>query len=97
MRHAGDSDGELMELLLCVEDSFALDGRGLVLVPDVRLPPSGHPPALAVIVERPNGTRLLADAELRLDHFRPGGYKRIICLPALNKADVPVGSKVWKA
>lgn len=97
MRQAGDSDGKLMELLLCVEDRFALDGRGLVLAPDVPLPPSGHPPALAVIVERPDGTRLLAEAELRLEHFRPGGYKLIVCLPALKKADVPVGSRVWKA
>ncbi|OWQ77101.1 hypothetical protein CEE57_01690 [Stenotrophomonas maltophilia] len=97
MRHACDADGRLMELLLCVEDRFALDGRGLVLAPDAPLPSSGYPPALTVIVERPDGTRLLAEAELRLDHFRPGGYKLIVCLPALKKAHVPVGSRVWKA
>ncbi len=81
---------------MCVEDRFAVDGRGLVLAPDVPLPPGGHIPALTVIVERPDGTRLLAEAELRLDHFRPGGYKLVVCLPALKKADVPVGSRVWK-
>jgi hypothetical protein len=47
--------------------------------------------------ERPDGTRLPAEAELRLDHFRPGGYKLIAYLPTLTTADVPVGSRVWEA
>lgn len=85
-----------MELLPSVEDRFMLTGRGLVLAPDLPLPHGKHNPAIAVIVERPDGTSLPTEAELRLDHFRPGGYKLIVYLPALEKADVPVGSKVWK-
>lgn len=85
-----------MELLLSVEDHFMLTGRGLVLAPDVPLAHGNDNPVCAVIVERPDGTRLPAMAELRLDHFRPAGYKLIVCLPRLNKTDVPVGSKIWK-
>ncbi len=85
-----------MELLLRVEDRFMLTNRGLVLAPDLPLPHGKQSPVLAVIVERPDGTRLSTEAELRLDHFRPGGYKLIVYLPALEKADVPVGSRVWK-
>lgn len=97
MRHADDSEENLMELLLRVEDRFMLTGRGLVLAPDLTLPLGKHNSVLAVIVERPDGTRLLAEAELCLDHFRPGGYKLLAYLPTLTKADVPVGSRVWKA
>jgi hypothetical protein len=85
-----------MELLLSVEDRFLLAGRGLVLAPDLPLPYGKSNLVFTVIVERPDGTRLQAQAELRLDHFRPGGYKLIVHLPRLDKTDVPVGSKVWK-
>lgn len=85
-----------MELLLSVEDRFLLAGRGLILAPDLPLPYGESKPVFTVIVERPGGTRLQAQAELRLDHFRPGGYKLIVHLPGLDKTDVPVGSKVWK-
>ncbi len=85
-----------MELLLSVEDRFLLGGRGLVLAPDLPLQYSESSPVFTVIVECPSGTRLQAQAELRLDHFRPGGYKLIVHLPGLDKTDVPIGSKVWK-
>lgn len=83
-----------MELLL--RDRFLLAGRGLVLVPDLPLPYGKNNPVCTVILERPDGTRLQTEAELRLDHFRPGGYKMIVYLPRLDKADVPVGSKIWR-
>jgi hypothetical protein len=62
-----------MELLLSVEDRFMLTVRGLVLAPDLPLPHGKHNSACAVIVERPVGTRLPAEATLRLDNFRPCG------------------------
>ena len=73
-----------------------LAGRGLVLAPDLPLPYGDSNPVFTVIVKRPDGTRLQAQAELRLDQFRPGGYKLIVHLLGLDKTDVPVGSKVWK-
>ena len=85
-----------MELLLSVEDCFMIAGQGLVLAPDLPLPQSKQSLVCAVIVERPDGTRLPAEAELRLDHFRTSGYKSIVHLLGLDRADVPVGSKVWK-
>lgn len=54
------------------------------------------PPVLALILEGPDGTRLFTEAELRLHHFRPSGYKLIVYLPALEKAGVPVGSSGWR-
>lgn len=85
-----------MELLLSVGDRFLLAGRGLVLAPDLPLPSGESNPVFTVIAERPGGNRLQAQAELRLDHFRPEGYKLIVHLLGLDKTDVPVGSKVWK-
>ncbi|EPG2415704.1 TPA: hypothetical protein UOJ00_003255 [Stenotrophomonas maltophilia] len=66
------------------------------LTSDLPLSHGKKNPVYAVMVEGPDGTRLQAEAELRLDHFRPGGYKLIAYLPRLDKADVPVISKVWK-
>lgn len=83
-----------MELLLSVEDRFLLAGRGLVLAPDLPLPYGESNPVFTVIVECPGGTRLQAQAGLRLDHFRPGGDKLIVHLPGLDRTDVPVVSKV---
>lgn len=58
-----------MELLLSVVDTFMLTGRGLAFWPDFPLLHGKHNAACAVIVERPNGSRLPAEAQLRLDHF----------------------------
>lgn len=85
-----------MELLLSVEHCFMITGRGLVVTPDLPLPQDKHSPDCAVIVEHPDGTRLPAKAELRYEHFRPGGFKLMVYLSGLDKSDVPEGSKIWK-
>ncbi len=87
----------MTELLLSVEDSFMLSGSGgLTLAPDVPFSHDNQIQACSVIVERPDGARLPAKAELRLHHFSPGGFKLLVYLPGLDKADVPIGSKVWR-
>jgi len=85
-----------MELLLRVVDTFMLTGRGLAVWPDLPLSHGKHNAVCAVIVERPDGSKLPAEALLRVEHFSPGGYKLIVYLSALDKSEVPVGSKVWK-
>jgi len=85
-----------MELLLSVEHCFMITGRDLVVTPDLALPHDKHSCECAVIVERPDGTRLPAKAELRYEHFRPGGFKLMVYLPGPDESDVPVGSKVWR-
>lgn len=85
-----------MELLLSVEHCFMITGRDLVVTPDLPLLHGKHSPDCAVIIERPDGTRLPAKAELRYEHFRPGGFKLMVYLPGLDKSDVPEGSKVWR-
>lgn len=79
-----------MELLLSVVDTFMLTGRGLALWPDLPLPHGKHNAACAVIVERPNGSRLPAEAQLRLDHFCNGSladrFRQIVVLDHESQA-----------
>lgn len=73
-----DSESDLMDLLQSVERCFLLTGQGLVVTPDSPLPHDKHTSVCAVIVERPDGTKLPAEAHLRFAHFRPGGFKLMV-------------------
>ena len=85
-----------MELLLEVEDCFALQGVGLALAPDLSRPHSEGGAEYSVLVERPDGSSITAVAKVRLVHFRLVGYKVQLFLTNIDKDEVPLGSKVWK-
>jgi hypothetical protein len=87
-----------MELLLEVEDTFDIAGRGLALAPDLQLGAQSKDSTYEVVVERPDGSSIPAQARLAVEHFRPTGYKLVVYLPRLRKEQVPVGSKVfWRS
>jgi len=80
-------------LLMTVEDTFDIRGRGLVLVPGV-----SHDVACRVQdwieVRRPNGTSL----STRIAGIEGIGVpvQRVLCLPPeIRKTDVPIGSEIW--
>lgn len=85
-----------MDLLLKIEDCFALAGQGLALSPDLSRPHSENGASYSVLVERPDGSSIAAEARVRLVHFRLVGYKLVLFLPNSDKNEIPVGSKVWK-
>jgi hypothetical protein len=84
-----------MELLLKVEGTFEIAGRGLALAPDLQLPGQAKDSAHMVVIELPDGSSISSQARLAVEHFRPIGYKLIVYLPELTKAQVPIGSKVF--
>ena len=83
-----------MELLLEVKGTFEIAGRGLALVPDLQLQTRTKDSIHEVVVERPDGSSILSQARLVVEHFRPVGYKLVVYLPQLRKEQVPIGSKV---
>lgn len=84
-----------MELLLEVEDTFEIAGRGLALAPDLGLEARTKDSTHEVVIELPDGSSIASMASLTVEHFRPSGYKLVVYLPRLRKEQVPIGSKVF--
>jgi hypothetical protein len=83
-----------MKLLLIVEDTFQVTGRGLVVAPDV---PDAIPRADfadIVMIAPKDAPAFNARAEFVWTHFRPGGMKLLLTFPELSKDAVPVGSRI---
>jgi hypothetical protein len=84
-------------LLLVVEDTFQIAGRGLIVVPG----PSADrykPGPLRVELRRPDGTRSEANGRLEFSFVSPPPKLAppLACvLLGLTKRDVPLGTQVW--
>lgn len=89
-----------MDLLLEVEDCFALRGLGLVLSPDLSRPHSEAGAEYPVLVERPDGTSTAAVARVRVRvrfvHLRLVGYKLQLFLTNIDKDETPLGQQSLK-
>lgn len=80
-----------MKLLLTVEDTFLISGRGLVVVPDIESAAHARNFAGAVTIEPPAGVAFETHAEFSWAHFRPS----LLTLPGLSKESVPIGSRIY--
>jgi hypothetical protein len=84
-------------VLLTVEDSFAIEGRGVVLLP--KLEPTGDEVFRAgdpIRIRRPDGSDL--DTTMHGVEFLTTSKDSfpVILLPKhIDKSDVPIGSEVW--
>lgn len=85
-------------LLLVVEDTFALAGRGLAIAPDVDLGPP-HQRHVTIELRRADGTRTRAEALAQIPFVDPprGESRRrhVLLFTTLAKADVPIGTELW--
>jgi hypothetical protein len=96
------SKGMPQTLLLTVEDHFLIEGRGLVVVPPIDLPPSPlrfTPFSDELRIERPDGTEEQFLVTFVIEHFslRGGGSKWNITpmIPKGTKATIPIGSRFF--
>ena len=85
-------------LLLVVEDTFAISGRGLIIAPDVDLG-EGHQRHLNVELRRPDGTRFHAEALAQVPFVNPPRIgdrpRHVLLFTRLTKTDVPIGTELW--
>ncbi|TSC29311.1 MULTISPECIES: hypothetical protein [Corallococcus] len=81
-----------------VEQSFAIERRGLLVVPDVDLGERSQV-SLHVALRRPEGGVLHADALAQVPLLSGGARVRhvhhVLCFQTLSKQDVPLGTEVW--
>jgi len=81
--------------ILVVADAFELLSRGMTaLTPALDWDGDDQHRDVEVELRRPNGTRSVVPARLLVEHFFPGGYRRIVHI-SLPKAEVPAGTEVW--
>ncbi|NNB91845.1 hypothetical protein HJC22_39760 [Corallococcus exiguus] len=77
-----------------VEDTFDIQGRGILVVPEVDLGARAQM-ELRVALRRPEGDVLQAVA---LAQIPLGGRSRpqhVLCFGTLSKQDIPLGTEVW--
>ena len=82
--------------LFVVEDTFAIEGRGLTLVPGII--PEGNEvfrPGDPIMLRKPDGS-FFATRIGGLEMVYPNPRRDVvIMLKDLTKADVPIGTEVW--
>jgi hypothetical protein len=83
-------------LLFVVEDTFAITGRGLVLVPGI-LPEGDERFRVgnSILLRKPDGSTVetrIGGLELLCPNPR---HDVVIMLKDRTKADVPIGTEVW--
>ena len=83
--------------LFVVEDTFLIEGRGLVSIPGITPVADenfrvGH----QILLKRPNGTQLdWQIGGLEMLSPPPPNFGFAILLNGLTKDDVPIGTEVW--
>jgi hypothetical protein len=90
-------EGEMARRLFTVEDTFLIQGRGLVPVPGIVPQGEEHfQVGYPIRLQRPDGSSLAW--QIGGLEFICGGPPRddvIILLRGLDKGDVPVGTEIW--
>ncbi len=86
----------VVRLLLVVEDSFAIAGRGLVVAPFL-LATEAKMGRFAVELRRPDGSTSRVEAFAQIPRIvpLPKVLRAHLALLGVTKDDVPVGSEVW--
>ena len=88
------------KLLLVVEESFQITGRGVVAVPETSPEAVGsgeHGHTSQVRLVRPDTTEEVAEATFWWEHLNPGGFRFMLMLRGIGtkKEQAPPGTEVW--
>lgn len=88
--------------LLTVEDHFLIEGRGLIIVPHLDVPPAPRrfvPFSDDVRIQRPNRTEQTFVARFLYEHLSllGGGSKWniVLMIPQGTKESIPIGSVIY--
>ncbi|MFL5327506.1 MAG: hypothetical protein ACJ8C4_01215 [Gemmataceae bacterium] len=88
--------------LLTIEDTFLIEGRGIVITPDFCVPDGWKNRVETVTIVKPNGQQLDATAHFSLSQFNlidreapiDRRWRVVMMLPDRAKDDLPIGSGV---
>jgi len=81
--------------LLTVEDTFLIEGRGVVVLPMIT--DYSGPISFSVLLRKPDGEERSVRAHLDIPRINPSRepYPFICSLVGVNKRDVPTGTEIW--
>ncbi|RKH71573.1 hypothetical protein D7W81_07330 [Corallococcus aberystwythensis] len=80
--------------LLVVEQTFDIQNRGIIVVPDVDLGARAQV-ELRVALRRPDGDVLRAVALAQVPLGGRSRPRHVLCFRTLSKQDIPPGTEVW--
>jgi hypothetical protein len=88
----------MSKLMLIVEDSFHLSGRGVIVTPFVSPDlignsEGGHKSKVRLV--RPDGAEEFVEATFHWQHFKPGGFHYACYLEKGKKEQVPPKTEIW--
>lgn len=83
--------------LLTVEDTFLIEGRGVVLMPAIPVSDSLGSSSESVLLRKQNGDEMVVQAQLEIPRVNPPPAVYTCCclLVGMTKQDVPIGSEIW--
>lgn len=86
------------KLLLIIEDSFQIPGRGTIVSPFVSpdilgTSKNGHNAKVRLV--RPDGTEEIVEATFYWQHFNPGGFHYSCIFENGKKEQVPPDTEIW--
>jgi len=83
--------------LLTVEDTFLIEGRGVVVMPAIPVSDYFGSSSGSVLLRKQNGDEIIAQALLEIPRVNPPPAVYFYCclLVGMTKQDVPIGSEIW--
>lgn len=83
--------------LLTVEDTFLIEGRGVVVTPAIPVPDYSGPQSVSATLRKPDGAETVVQAQLQIPMVSPPPqvYSYLCLLVGLTKQDVPIGTEIW--
>jgi hypothetical protein len=83
--------------LLTVEDTFLIEGRGVIVTPSVPVDSYSGSRSRVVSLRRPDGTERATSATLTIPFVSPApaALSYVCLLVGLTKEDVPLGTEIW--
>jgi len=81
--------------LLTVEDTFFIEGRGVMVLPMIT--DYSGPTSFSAVLRKPSGEQTAAQAHLDILRLNPPRepYPFICSFAGMSKQDVPIGTEVW--
>lgn len=95
----------MQKLLLTVEQSFTLTGRGVIVAPEISVDEFPATLPISVTLKRPDGTTVTTKSAFHIAHIQTRSVEhtleilrnpRYTCLlKDIDEAAVPVGTEIW--
>jgi len=83
--------------LLTVEDAFLIEGRGVLVTPQIPVDAYSGPRSPLISLRKPDGQESTATAWLDIPRVnpQPKAFYYLCMIAGVTKDDVPIGTEIW--